>query len=114
MVAGDLNDTPNSAPLKPLMDVSNLYDVLTLQYPSEPKRRWTYHYRTFEQIDYLLVSKPLKDRFIEAGVQRRGMYNLERLTASDPSIEAETQYTSVTHWTNAGSDHGAVWADFDL
>ncbi len=114
IVAGDLNDTPGSAPLKPLMDVRYLYDVLALQYPAQPEKRWTYHYRKFEQIDYLLVSKPLKERFIQAGVERRGMYDLKRLTASNPSIENETQYPKVTHWTNAASDHGAVWADFDL
>ena len=114
VVAGDLNDTPDSAPLKPLMDVGDLYDVLALQYPDAPKKRWTYHYRSFEQIDYLLVSKPLKDRLIEAGVQRKGMYNLKHLTASDDAVDTESQYDTVTHWTNAASDHGAVWAEFDL
>ncbi len=114
VVAGDLNDTPNSGPLKPLMDVTNLFDVLALQYPNEPKKRWTYHYNDFEQIDYVLVSKPLKDKFVEAGVRRKGMYNLKNLTASDNAIENETQYDTVTHWTNAASDHGAVWAEFDL
>ena len=114
VVAGDLNDTPNSNPLKPLLEVTNLFDVLALQFPSEPKKRWTYHYQSFEQIDYILVSKPLKERFIKAGVQRRGIYNLKKLTEAAPDIENEKQYDSVTHWTNAASDHGAVWADFDL
>lgn len=114
VVTGDLNDTPDSAPLKPLMDVGNLYDVLALQFPSDYEKRWTYHYRSFEQIDYILVSKPLKDRFVKAGVERRGIYDLKNLTSGDPTIDDETQYPSVTHWTNAASDHGAVWADFDL
>lgn len=114
VVAGDLNDTPDSAPLKPLMDVANLFDVLELQFPNEPHKRWTYHYRKFEQIDYLLVSKPLKERFLKAGVERRGMYNLKKLTESKAFIEDEVQFKQVTHWTNAASDHGAVWADFDI
>lgn len=115
VVAGDMNDTPDSAPLKPLMSVSNLFDVLALQNPNMPEKRWTYHYKkAFDQIDYVLVSKPLKDRFIKAGVERRGMYNLKNLTASNASIPNETQYSTVTHWTNAASDHGAVWADFSL
>ena len=114
VVAGDLNDTPDSGPLKPLMDVTNLFDVLSLQYPNEPKKRWTYHYNDFEQIDYVFVSKPLKIKFIEAGVQRKGMYNLKNLTASDDAIENETQYETVTHWKNAASDHGAVWACFNF
>ena len=96
------------------MDVTNLFDVLALQYPNEPKKRWTYHYNDFEQIDYVLVSKPLKTMFIEAGVQRKGMYNLKNLTASDDAIEKETQYETVTHWKNAASDHGAVWACFNF
>ena len=112
VVAGDLNDTPDSAPLKPLMDVRYLYDVLALQCPNDYKKRWTYHYRSFEQIDYVLVSKPLKDRFVKAGVERRGIYNLKSLTSNDPEIDDEEQYDSVTHWTNAASDHGAVWAEF--
>lgn len=114
VVAGDMNDTPTSAPLKPLMDVPNLFDALALQFPGQEKKRWTYHYNSFEQIDYVLLSKPLKDRFIAAGVERRGIYNLKNLTASDPTIEDETQYDKVTHWTNAASDHGAVWADISL
>lgn len=97
------------------MDVRYLYDVLELQYPHHPKKRWTYHYRgRFEQIDYVLVSKPLKEKFIKAGVERRGMYDLDGLTSGNPDIDDETQFDSVTHWTNAGSDHGAVWADFRL
>ncbi|QDU09070.1 endonuclease/exonuclease/phosphatase family protein [Gimesia aquarii] len=114
VVAGDLNDTPNSGPLKPLMDVRYLYDVLELQFPNHPAKRWTYHYNSFEQIDYVLVSKPLKDRFISAGVERRGMYKLDRLTASDPDIDNETQFSTVTRWTNAASDHAPVLADFRL
>jgi endonuclease/exonuclease/phosphatase family metal-dependent hydrolase len=114
VVAGDLNDTPESAPLKPLMKTRNLYDVLKLQFPRHPRKRWTYHYRSFEQIDYLLVSRPLKDRFIAAGVDRRGMYDLHNLTAAEDDIDTETEFDTVTHWTNAASDHGAVWADFDL
>ena len=114
VVAGDLNDTPDSAPLKPLLDLPNLFDVLELQFGADESKRWTYHYNSFEQIDYVLVSKPLKDRFVKAGVERRGMYNLKKLTEGDDDIPNEVQFSSVTHWTNAASDHGAVWADFNL
>lgn len=114
VVAGDLNDTPDSDPLKPLTELSNLFDVLELQYGSDMGKRWTYHYRSFEQIDYLLVSKPLKDAFVEAGVQRKGIAKLKALTEADSSIPNEKEYDSVTSWTNQASDHGAVWADFEL
>ena len=114
VVAGDLNDTPDSRPLEPLMRKRYLYDVLNLQFPKEPKKRWTYHYEKFEQIDYILVSRPLRGAFQRAGVERRGMYGLKKLTASDPDVDHEIEYRSVTHWTNSASDHGAVWADFSL
>jgi endonuclease/exonuclease/phosphatase family metal-dependent hydrolase len=71
IVCGDLNDDPTSPQLKPLLDLYNLHDVLELQFPGDPPRHWTYHYDDFEQIDYILVSTPLKQRFLGAGVERR-------------------------------------------
>ena len=115
VVAGDLNDNPASKPLEPLLSVRNMHDVLKLQYPNDPMKRWTYHYNSFEQIDFLLVSKPLKERFRKAGVERRGMYNLKNLTtSSNGTVDVEQQYSKVTHASNAASDHGAVWAEFDF
>ena len=113
VVAGDLNDTPTSPPLQTLMSVENIYDVLGLQYPDHPTKRWTYHYKQFEQIDFMLVSKPLRDMFSKAGVERRGIYDLKKLTeASKEKVDVETQYDTVTAWNNTASDHGAVWAEF--
>jgi endonuclease/exonuclease/phosphatase family metal-dependent hydrolase len=114
VVAGDLNDTPDSGPLKPLMDVSNLFDVLELEFGNDKGKRWTYHFKSFEQIDYVLVSKPLKDAFLEAGVERRGIAKLKKLTEADPVVTDEIEYDTVTSWTNQASDHGAVWAEFSL
>ena len=116
VVAGDMNDTPDSEPLKPLVQVKNLFDVLELQFGKQSKLRWTYEYQgKFDQIDHVLVSKPLKDAFVKAGVERRGIYNLEELTKkAGGDIPLEVQYDTVTHWTNAASDHGAVWAEFKL
>lgn len=115
VVAGDLNDTPSSPPLQPLLTLPDLHDALELQFPNDPNRRWTYHYDTFEQIDFILVSTPLRDGFRSAGVERRGIYDLSRLTAAtNGAFDLETEYETVTYWTNAASDHGAVWAEFDL
>lgn len=116
VVAGDMNDTPDSGPLKPLVDVPNLFDVLELQFGNDMSRRWTYHFRKkFDQIDYVLVSKPLKDKFKKADVERRGIADLKKLTAgTNGAIPVQTEYDTVTHWTNAASDHGAVWAEFAL
>ena len=114
VVAGDLNDTPDSNPLKPLLRSRNLSDALKLQFGSDMSKRWTYHFRSFEQIDYLVVSKALKERFVEAGVERRGIYKLNELTSGNDSIQNEFEFEGVTSWKNQASDHGAVWADFLL
>lgn len=115
VVAGDLNDHPQSTPLKPLLTVANLFDVLEVQFPDDAAKRWTYHFTTFEQIDYLLVSKPLRDALVKAGVERRGMYQLEKLTTGATGlVEVQEEFDTVTHWTNAASDHGAVWAEFRI
>jgi endonuclease/exonuclease/phosphatase family metal-dependent hydrolase len=108
VVAGDLNDTPARPPLAALLSLPRLHDVLALQFP-DAKDRWTYHYKKQEQIDYLLVSDPLKDRFVQAGVERRGIFDLAAITGG-----IEAAFDSVTAATNAASDHGAVWAEFQL
>ena len=110
IVAGDLNDTPdNSSPLRPLLDVPKLHDVLALQFPAEPAKRWTYAFNGGQQIDYILVSNPLKSMFVQAGVERRGIHKLSSITNGD-----ESQFDTVTSAANAASDHGAVWADFSV
>lgn len=114
VIAGDLNDTPESAPLRPLLKKRNLYDVLEWKWPNEPAKRWTYHYRRCEQIDYLLVSKPLRNRLLDAGVERRGIHDLKKFTSRNADVTTEESWDSVTSWTNQASDHGAVWADIDL
>jgi len=109
VVAGDFNDTPDSAPLKPLMDVAGMKDVLEMQFPGDASRRWTYHYKSNQQIDFMLVSKPLQNSFVEAGVERRGIYDLSSFTNG-----AEKSFNTVTSKARQASDHGAVWADFSL
>ena len=115
VVAGDMNDSPSRPPrvLRHFLDLPNLFDVLALQFPNNVDARWTYHFNGFEQIDYILVSKPLKQRFVAAGVERRGIHKLKTLTENaGGGIPIETEFPTVTHWTNAASDHGAVWAEF--
>jgi endonuclease/exonuclease/phosphatase family metal-dependent hydrolase len=108
-VAGDFNDTPDSGVLDTLLNMTHLHDVLKLQFPNKADR-WTYHYAgKNDQIDYILVSTPLKNLFQKAGVERRGMHDL-----LSKSNGAETSFPEVTSPANAASDHGAVWADFNL
>ena len=108
MVAGDLNDTPESKPLEPLLGLPRLHDVLALQFPGRPQERWTYAYGSQRhQIDYLLVSDPLKAAFKGAEIERRGLHDLRRLTGASP-------FPSVTSPANAASDHCAIVAEFEV
>jgi endonuclease/exonuclease/phosphatase family metal-dependent hydrolase len=108
IVAGDFNDTPDSDPLSPLLQLGHLYDVLALKFP-DPRDRWTYHFKQNEQIDYLLVSEPLRAAFQDAGVNRRGIYDVDKYTGG-----AIKPYPTVTHPSNSASDHGAIWAEFEV
>ena len=110
IVAGDMNDTPDSAALAPMLGVPNLFDVLELQFGANLPARGTFNFSgQWNQIDYLLVSKPLKQAFQSAGVERRGIFKLSQLTHG-----AETPFPTVTAKSNAASDHAAIFADFSL
>lgn len=106
VVAGDFNDKPGNAPLAGLLGVSGLTDVLLKQFP-EPADRWTYKDKS--QIDYLLASEPLAASMTAAGVERRGLFNLSKLTKG-----AEQSFPTVTEYNTEASDHAAVWAEFNL
>lgn len=110
IVAGDFNDTPDRPPLQSLLTLPHLYDVLALQYPQDSFARWTH---TFDddvsQLDFVLVSEPLKNGFVKAGVERRGIFNLSALTGGVMS-----SFPTVTSDANSASDHGAVWAEISV
>ncbi len=108
VVAGDLNDTPTSTPLTVLQQVPHLFDVLALQF-NDSADRWTYHFTKNDQIDYLFVSQPLRDALQAAGVERRGIFDVDKFTHG-----AIQPFDTVTRPANGASDHGAVWADFLL
>ncbi|OWK35118.1 endonuclease/exonuclease/phosphatase family protein [Fimbriiglobus ruber] len=100
VVAGDMNDTPDSPALRNLLATPNLFDVLSSLKLSGP--RWTIrHLRDHEQIDFLLVSQPLWEKLSAVGVERRGMYE----PGSFPEIRSRE---------DQASDHACVWAEFDI
>ena len=106
IVAGDLNDTPNSAPLKPVLGLADLHDVLKGLPQAD---RWTYHFKKNEQIDYILASTPLHRTLAGSGVFRRGMFDVAKHTTSN-----EKRFPSITSDANSASDHGCVWAEFNV
>jgi hypothetical protein len=111
IVAGDLNDEPDSDPISPLIKTPDLLNVLDLAKIPEDDR-WTYYYgvkKSYNSIDYMFVSKPLKQFFKGAGLERRGMYNVEALTNGK-----QKPFKGIDNWRLAASDHAAIYADFDL
>jgi hypothetical protein len=111
IVAGDLNDEPDSDPIAPLTATPNLLNIWDLVGRPEADR-WTYYYgadKQFNKIDYLFVSKAPSGKVKEAGIERRGMFDLAKLTNGK-----EKSFPGLDNWKLAGSDHAAVWADFDI
>lgn len=99
-MAGDLNDTPGSAPLKNLLNTANLFDVLDS--PIFTGSRWIYQDKQ-GQIDYVLVSKALFDKLQDVGIERRGIFRQDT-----------PHFPEVTDKTTQASDHAAVWAEFNI
>lgn len=111
VVAGDLNELPNSASLAPLLERAGLRN--TFRKLPRKADRWTYGGDATpsknDQIDYLLVSEALWPRLQRVEIERRGIWG--------PTGKVRTKYPpfdTVTSDTTAASDHAAVWAEFDL
>lgn len=114
-VIGDLNDTPDSWPLSPLLGAggtgvastpSDLRDVSA--FAGFDDGGWPGTYGTANKgnkIDYVLCSPALFDRIAAAGVHRMGVW-----TASG----RWPMYPTLKRAQDAASDHAAVWVDLDL
>jgi endonuclease/exonuclease/phosphatase family metal-dependent hydrolase len=99
VVAGDLNDNPNSAPLAPLLTNSGLVNIVDL---FGLENTGTYENKK-DQFDYLLVSKALSENFVKGSIERRGIFS-----------KSSDRFETVTSKANQASDHAAVWAEFDI
>lgn len=108
VVVGDFNDEPDSAPLAPLVATPGLHDAFDVV-NRPPFDRWTYYYaskKVFNRIDQIYVSAALKPFVAAAGIERRGIADLEKLSKGK-----EKSFPEVTSWSTAASDHAAVWVD---
>jgi endonuclease/exonuclease/phosphatase family metal-dependent hydrolase len=108
-IAGDLNDTPNSKPLEPLLAKdSELKDIS--MHPSflSDGRPGTYGNGTAsDKIDYLLLSPALFGQVKAGGVFRKGVWGGKNGTLFP-------HYEDMTKAIHAASDHAAIWADIEL
>ena len=114
---GDLNDTPVSAALQPLLDGTDLRDVS--EHPNfevgefnVPQGNNDRGIGTFglgndnQKIDYILLSPAFFDRVTSAGLWRKGAW-----PGSSP--QRWEGYEQLTEDVHAASAHHAIWADID-
>jgi hypothetical protein len=117
VVLGDLNDTPDSEPLQPLLNNTDLQDVTEhdLFDTGEFKGREGTGERgigTFglgndgDKIDYLLLSPALFERVTSAGLFRKGVW-----PGSRPP--RWTVYPELKKKVHAASDHHVIWVVID-
>jgi endonuclease/exonuclease/phosphatase family metal-dependent hydrolase len=101
-IIGDLNDTPVSAPLEPLISGTDLKDAFTHLAFDDGGYPGTYGSCTAaNKIDYLLLSPALFDKVRAGGVYRKGMW---------PGVRPRKweAYDSIKRPQEAASDHAAL------
>lgn len=107
-VVGDLNDTPGSRPLAPLLAGTDLVDAFAHPAFDDGGYPGTFGLcNADDKIDYLLLSPALFARVRQGGVFRKGMWPGVRPRRWDT-------YDELTRPQEAASDHAAVWVDLDL
>jgi endonuclease/exonuclease/phosphatase family metal-dependent hydrolase len=107
-VVGDLNDTPDSAALQPLLAATDLRDISGLPGHDDGGYAGTYGASApGNKIDYILLSPALQARVTASGVFRKGMW---------PGARAKRwpAYPTIRKPMEAASDHAALWVDLDL
>ena len=108
VVAGDLNDTPESDPLAPLLTGTDLRDISAHPAFEDGGRPGTYGYCTARnKLDYVLLSPSLWAVATGGGIYRHGVWGGKNGTLW-PIFET---MKSAVH---AGSDHAAIYADLAL
>ncbi|MPY63390.1 endonuclease/exonuclease/phosphatase family protein [Streptomyces spongiae] len=103
VVAGDLNDTPDSAPVTTLLN-AGLQDAMS--HPAYTGDPGTYETgtRINQKIDYVMLSPKLWDTVEHVNVERRGVY----------APRTFKSFLTVTSKANQASDHAALYADLDI
>lgn len=110
VVLGDLNDTPDSAPLKPLLKGTDLKDVSGHPSfdPGKYKGIGTFGLgNNSNKIDYLLLSPALYRKVKSCGLFRKGAWPGKRPVRWDT-------YDDIKSKVHVASDHHLIYADIDL
>jgi endonuclease/exonuclease/phosphatase family metal-dependent hydrolase len=108
-VMGDMNDTPDSDPMKPLVQDTDLRDIFEHPTFFDPDNRPG----TFgtgskgNKIDYILLSPALFNKVTSASVFRKGVWAGKNGTIFP-------HYDSMTEPVHQGSDHAALFADIAI
>ncbi len=117
VVLGDLNDTPDSEPLQPLLAATNLtdvsehpnFDVGPFTVPASNTHRGIGTFGLGNdnlKIDYLLLSPALFQRVSAAGLFRKGAWP----GVSPPRWPVYNELELPVH---VASDHHVIWVDID-
>lgn len=108
-ILGDLNDTPDSAPLAPLLQQgSNLKDLsLHPAFVSDGRVGTFGNGNRGDKIDYILLSPALFARVTGGAYFRRGVWG-------GRNGDLFPHYPEMLRDEHAASDHAAVWVDLDL
>lgn len=104
-VVGDFNDTPDSKPLEPLLEGTDLRDVSEHPQFESDGRPGTYGTGSkSNKIDYILLSPALFKGVTKAAVFRKGVWGGKNGTLFE-------HYSTMTRPVEAASDHAAIYAD---
>jgi endonuclease/exonuclease/phosphatase family metal-dependent hydrolase len=107
-IVGDFNDTPDSAPLRPLLKNTDLKDVFTHPSFDDGGYKGTYGLcNPSDKIDYMLLSPGLFASVSAGGVMREAMWPGSR----PPRWQT---FAELARPNDAGSDHAAIWVDLDI
>ena len=108
VVRGDLNDTPDSAPLRPLLADTDVRDITTHPAFVSDGRAGTFAKgAAIQNIDYQLRTPALFDKVVGGAIFRKGVWGGKNGTLFP-------HYDTKTSPTHAGSDHAAIYADLEL
>jgi endonuclease/exonuclease/phosphatase family metal-dependent hydrolase len=107
-IVGDFNDTPDSAPLAPLIQTTDLKDIATHPSFDDGGRPGTFANGTKgNKIDYILLSPALFAKVTGGTIFRMGVWGGKNGTLFP-------HFPEITKAAEAASDHAAIVADLNL